>query len=60
MADGEGFEPPGRSHARWFSRPVHSTALPPIREGAGLARLGQYCKSLRAKTHLEAQYFAFL
>ena len=31
MADGEGFEPPRRFRARWFSRPVHSTTLPPIR-----------------------------
>ncbi len=30
MAEGEGFEPPVRSHARRFSRPVHSTTLPPL------------------------------
>ncbi len=30
-AEGEGFEPPVPSRARWFSRPVHSTALPPLR-----------------------------
>jgi hypothetical protein len=29
--EGEGFEPPGRGWpAQWFSRPPHSTALPPL------------------------------
>ncbi len=31
MAGGEGFEPPERLRARWFSRPEHSTTLPPTR-----------------------------
>ena len=31
MADGVGFEPTERSHVRRFSRPVPSTARPPIR-----------------------------
>ncbi len=30
MADGVGFEPTERSHVRRFSRPVPSTARPPI------------------------------
>ena len=30
MADGVGFEPTVRSHARRFSRPLPSTARPPI------------------------------
>ena len=30
LAEGEGFEPPGRSRARWFSRPVQSTSLPTL------------------------------
>lgn len=32
MADGEGFEPPVELPPRRFSRPLHSTALPPILE----------------------------
>ena len=31
MADGEGFEPPVELPPQRFSRPPHSTALPPIR-----------------------------
>ena len=31
MAEGEGFEPSMDSRPCWFSRPVHSTALPPLR-----------------------------
>ncbi len=31
LADGVGFEPTEPLQARWFSRPVHSTALPPVR-----------------------------
>ncbi len=31
MAEAQGFEPWGRSHARRFSRPVHSTTLPNLR-----------------------------
>ena len=30
-AEGAGFEPAVRLHALWFSRPAHSTALPPLR-----------------------------
>lgn len=30
MADREGFEPPEDLHLRRFSRPEHSTTLPPI------------------------------
>jgi hypothetical protein len=33
MADGVGFEPTMGFHPCRFSRPVHSTALPPIRVG---------------------------
>ena len=32
MAERGGFEPPRRLHACWFSRPVHSTTLPPLRD----------------------------
>ena len=31
MAEEEGFEPSEDFHPRWFSRPVHSTTLPPLR-----------------------------
>ena len=31
LAEEVGFEPTVRSHARWFSRPVHSTTLPLLR-----------------------------
>ena len=30
LAEGAGFEPAARSHGLWFSRPAHSTALPPL------------------------------
>ena len=40
MADGVGFEPTEPLQARWFSRPVHSTALPPIRYGVKSTREG--------------------
>ena len=33
MAEEVGFEPTVRSHARRFSRPVHSTTLPLLRSG---------------------------
>ena len=39
LADGVGFEPTVGLHPRRFSRPVHSTALPPIRQaGPGSRR----------------------
>ncbi len=31
LAEREGFEPPVQLPGRWFSRPLHSTALPPLR-----------------------------
>ena len=34
LAEEERFELSEDFHPRWFSRPVHSTALPPLREGA--------------------------
>ena len=34
-AEGVGFEPTVPLRARWFSRPVHSTALPPLRRAPG-------------------------
>lgn len=37
LADGVGFEPTGPVKARRFSRPVHSTTLPPV-QGCGLSR----------------------
>src|SRR6187455_334769 len=46
-AEGAGFEPAVRVNGLWFSRPAHSTALPPLRElqayelsRAGSLRLG--------------------
>ncbi len=30
MAERVGFEPTGPVNVRWFSRPVHSTTLPPL------------------------------
>ena len=36
MAGRQGFEPWGRSHAQRFSRPPHSTTLPPPRRQQGL------------------------
>ena len=40
-AEGGGFEPPGPARARWFSRPVHSSALPSLQgfEGSAYAVL---------------------
>ncbi len=35
MAEGERFELSEGFHPRWFSRPVHSTALPPLRSAIG-------------------------
>ena len=53
MAEREGFEPPVRFHVRRFSRPVHSTTLPPLRRSkfviaslGGLARLATIRKSI--------------
>ena len=46
LADGEGFEPPEELPLQRFSRPSHSTALPPIRNCfilfAGLSNL-RFC-----------------
>ena len=42
MAEEEGFEPPERSHAQRFSRPPHSTTLPPARGGMPLCMT--FCK----------------
>jgi hypothetical protein len=36
--EGAGFEPAIRSHGLWFSRPVHSTALPPLQAQAHTRR----------------------
>ena len=33
MAEREGFEPSVRLHVQRFSRPPHSTTLPPLRDG---------------------------
>ncbi len=38
MAEREGFEPPVRFHARRFSRPMHSTTLPPLQNGVLFAK----------------------
>ena len=48
MAGGEGFEPPGRLHARRFSRPEQSTTLPPTRRRRGLAGNQVLCNWLVA------------
>ena len=32
LAEREGFEPPKGANPCWFSRPVHSTALPPLQK----------------------------
>ncbi len=44
LADGEGFEPPEDLRPQRFSRPPHSTALPPIRNyvSVGLSNL-RFC-----------------
>ena len=36
MAEEERFELSEDFHPRWFSRPVHSTALPPLRDRGGI------------------------
>ena len=49
MADGEGFEPPVELPPQRFSRPSHSTALPPILNlylSAGLSNL-RFCYEQR-------------
>ena len=46
MAEGEGFEPPVHFRARRFSRPVHSTTLPPLRRNEfviAFARVSKAC-----------------
>ena len=40
LADRVGFEPTKGLHPCRFSRPVHSTALPPVRQSSALARIG--------------------
>ena len=44
MAEGEGFEPPVHFRARRFSRPVHSTALPPLRRNVCVIALGELAR----------------
>ena len=39
--EGAGFEPAIRSHGLWFSRPVHSTALPPLQRKDRTARIAR-------------------
>ncbi len=41
MAEGQGFEPWDGMNRRWFSRPVHSTTLPPLRRGHEYYRIAQ-------------------
>lgn len=43
LADGEGFEPPEELPLQRFSRPSHSTALPPIRNCFATRCLGVLC-----------------
>ncbi len=45
MAEGEGFEPPVHFHVRRFSRPVHSTALPPLRRDLKFGQSREMCVS---------------
>src|SRR5690606_35243766 len=54
-AEGEGFEPPVPARARRFSRPVHSTALPPlrVRNQANFAGFGCFrIQSIRSPTQI--------
>ena len=44
MAEEVGFEPTVRSHARWFSRPVHSTTLPLLRSKHRIEGCQRFCK----------------
>ena len=46
LAEGGGFEPPVRFPARRFSRPVHSTTLPPLRRVP--SRIGMDAGRLRS------------
>ena len=45
VADGEGFEPPEALRLQRFSRPSHSTALPPIRNFARIVYILMPTKS---------------
>ena len=45
MAEGEGFEPPVHFRARRFSRPVHSTTLPPLRRDLKIGQSQELCVS---------------
>ena len=42
MAEEVGFEPTVDFHLRRFSRPVHSTTLPLLRQGGGIGFLRSY------------------
>ena len=45
MADGEGFEPPEALRLQRFSRPSHSTTLPPIRNFSRRSFNLRFCSS---------------
>jgi hypothetical protein len=59
VADGVGFEPTEGLHLRRFSRPVHSTALPPIHRGAN-SSIGHCGPSQRDLAEAGEIRFAFL
>ena len=48
-AEGAGFEPAVRFHGLWFSRPAHSTALPPLRGFAGPMLALRTCQRCRCQ-----------
>ena len=50
MAEGVGFEPTERSHAQRFSRPPHSTTLPPLRRRR--SRLAGWAEDRNARARL--------
>ena len=52
LADGVGFEPTSRLRGCRFSRPVYSTALPPIRASEVPCRTASYSDSRRFRAGL--------
>ena len=57
MAEGEGFEPSYPRRGKRFSRPPHSTTLPPLRGGNGILRMpGIYGGELGIRTPDAAQH----
>ena len=50
MAEEVGFEPTVDFHLRWFSRPVHSTALPLLRQVRTSIVVGVILKSPKSRS----------